>query len=523
MILRPRQFLSLAAAVFFAVVVAIGGYHYRADRWGVFAGDFRSFHEKIIINKLYLKAKYLLSTTHDYDCFMFGSSRLAAVDARHFGDSCYNFTHSAGLLPDHLRAIRLLLDSGLPVRRVYIAIDDLSYNENPADGERQRMRRAYPESWPDALGFANLYLMQPPSLTDLALVTRERPKIDTPRFIVDPNLDTDRIRRRYQKYYDHPGMTDIRFRRLDGMGEGSHYYGDVSLAALRELLALAQERHIDVQLFFMPLHYKTYLSRNYDWFYRFKRGIAELQPFLDFSGLNPVTTDNRYWRETSHFSAMVGDRMAADLNGETARMPQLGRKVTPATLDAGEAAQLRVDASWMPQLLQREGMLAIPPRLFTYWDKRSQLQARAIAHQPPLDPQAGDPLERREIRFERGDDGRARTSELGLELRAGEYFVLEFELDSALPESMTLRMTRDRKLYGSGEQVQQVPVAAGSSLLRYAGYASVDRPRLRINLGGGNLAYHWRALRLLRLDAQQGQAPAAAADATANTGGGHHE
>ena len=53
--MSPVRYLTCSALVFLLVGSLVAGYHYRADRWGVFAWDYQSFHKRILINKLFLK------------------------------------------------------------------------------------------------------------------------------------------------------------------------------------------------------------------------------------------------------------------------------------------------------------------------------------------------------------------------------------------------------------------------------------------------------------------------------------
>jgi hypothetical protein len=497
--MRPIRYLLCCALAFGLVGSLAALYHYRADRWGVFARDYQSFHKRIMINKLYLKTRYLLHERHDFDCYMFGSSRLAAVDARHFGERCYNFTHSAGLVVDHLRVVKTLLHAGLPLERVYIGIDELSYNEDPSLAPLQHMRRAYPTNPLEFLGFGRLFLARPPELTDLGLVTGRNPKDKTPRFILDPNLDTERIRQYYQKHFDNPRNTDVRFRRLRGLAERQKYHGRATMEALRELKSLSDKHGFKLEVFFMPLHYKTYLARNFEWFTDFKREVASIQPFWDFSGLNAYTTDNRYWRETSHFSAAVGDVVAKTLIDNTAAGDgRTGRLITLDNIDRQEAIQLEVDAAYLPLLIRREGVMPIPRRFVDHWNSDGLLRQGGVTRSGP--PTFIDLVAGGKVHLTREHTGRDRLGEARAELRRGDFFVFEYQAESKQRKQLQLQVAHDRHEYGRRFREYRLHLNPGSNTGLFAGYASIDLPKIRLVLGGGEAEVAWQPLRVKRID-----------------------
>jgi hypothetical protein len=493
--MRPSYYLLTGFSALITVGLIFALYHYKADRWGVFADDFQSFHQRIVINKLYLKTRFLLSTDHDYNCFVFGSSRVAAIDVKRLGDRCYNFTHSGGLVVDHLEAVKRLLEAGTDIEEVFVALDDLSYNEDPEVARLQHMRRGYPVTLLERLDFFSMFMLKPIDVADLSLVTGQNPKIDIPRFIVDPDLDTERIRGRYQKFFDDPRKTDIRFRRLAGMGEGSHYFGDTTITALRELRSLAHKYGFSVTAFFLPLHYKTYLTRDYESLRRFKSDASAILSFRDFSGLNSYTTDNRYWRETSHFSAAVGDRIVESMNSGQMVEPGMGRLVTSERLAQLEQRQLELDLYFLPLLMRREGLMPLPPRYLERWRELSKIAPVKVKQRPTsagsgeLNIAGGG-----SVRIRRGDDSVFRQASAVLNVRKGEYFTLEYGFQSRYPAQFRLQLGQDDNQYEGRFKEFRLHAKPGQNQGLFAGYASVDRPLIKLMLGGGDIEVDWQPL-----------------------------
>ena len=67
-----------------------------------------------------------------------------------------------------------------------------------------------------------------------------------------------------------------------------------------------------------PIHWRVYL-KSAAGLQAFKRDLAKVHPFYDFSGLGPVTTDNRNYYETSHYRYGVGKRIVERIFRETQR------------------------------------------------------------------------------------------------------------------------------------------------------------------------------------------------------------
>ena len=493
--------IVVTLAALMVTIAMMAAFHYRADRWGVFAQDFQWFHEHILLNKLYLKTKFLIDDQHEYTCYVFGSSRVAALDARHIGENCYNFTHSGGVLSDHLRAVKQLLAAGLPVSKVYIAFDDLSYNVDPDTSNQQHMRRPYPDNYLEMAGFLSLFLLKPIDFTDLSLVSGRNPKLEIPRFIRNPDLDTDRIRQKYQKFYDNSKNTDIRFRRLRGLPEGTSYFGETAVSALMELKTLSEQHEFALRGFFLPLHYKTYLSRNYPWYLKFKSSIAKVMPFQDFTGLNRFTTDNRYWRETSHFSATVGDQLISILLSEPSVLNEgFGRQVDMNNIESLEREQLDMDIEFMPMLAKREGMMPIPQRLKNRWEERKMLKLVSMRPRSGKGQMALHKNAKITIRRAVGQENPPRSGAASTALQAGDYFVIEYELESRRRRMLSVRLSHDQDLYEGKYGEFNAQIKPGKNTGTLLAYASVDSPSIRVRLGGGDADIKWQALKTYNID-----------------------
>jgi hypothetical protein len=78
-------------------------------------------------------------------------------------------------------------------------------------------------------------------------------------------------------------------------------------------------------------------------FFRFKKELAAVTDYYDFSGLNSITTDNYYYYETSHFRPLVGDMMLNIMIGapDVEHPADFGFLVTPRNVDDHILGQCR--------------------------------------------------------------------------------------------------------------------------------------------------------------------------------------
>jgi hypothetical protein len=118
----------------------------------------------------------------------------------------------------------------------------------------------------------------------------------------------------------------------------THYEGnnlENTLDAIRGIVELAKEQNINLVFFINPIHKTTYLDTNLVQFFTFKRELAAITDFWDFSGLNSITTNNYYYHETSHYRDRVGDMMLERMFGypRASAPPDFGILVTEKNID----------------------------------------------------------------------------------------------------------------------------------------------------------------------------------------------
>lgn len=92
-------------------------------RGNLITGENFSFNERLS------KMNRFLDAPDRYDCFIFGSSRTALLDAKAIeGYNCFNFAFSAGLIGEYVAYASYLRERGYRPKLVIVGIDDFNFS-----------------------------------------------------------------------------------------------------------------------------------------------------------------------------------------------------------------------------------------------------------------------------------------------------------------------------------------------------------------------------------------------------------
>ncbi len=299
------------------------------------------------------KIQHLLDHKDKYDSFVFGSSRVANIDVRKIpGGRYYNLFYAAGLPAEHFENIRFLLRNGVSIKNLMIGIDDFSFLFDPREHLSELDLQPHPEvSGKNLTTFYGEYFFKLNRLIpQLAAYIRHnytrRQSREENRFSYDieetgmvscKDCDEDIERNVKDHNASSVFLEPTQYRFLEGNHLGA------TLDALKNIAVLAKQNRIHLVLFINPLHQKTYLNAHLKEFAAFKRELASITDYYDFSGLNSITTNNYYYYEASHYRLMVGDMMLKTMIGAppVAVPPDFGFHVTRKNINAHLLDQCR--------------------------------------------------------------------------------------------------------------------------------------------------------------------------------------
>lgn len=205
-------------------------------------------------------------------------------------------TYGLGVPYEWLQDMRLLLSHGLELRQVMIGLDDVSFCIDPRDNEKDIWHKSYQQyDW-------RLYLS--------LLLTRPGIYSEDEKWTTYDIYNTGRtFHERTEKEIaadPHKHINDKKFLR-SSRKVGNRL--DETIKDMQDIKDLADQYGIELVVFINPTHRTTYLDLDLDEFNEFKRRLANITGYYDFSGINAVTTDNYNYYDTAHYRPFVGDMM----------------------------------------------------------------------------------------------------------------------------------------------------------------------------------------------------------------------
>jgi hypothetical protein len=268
-------------------------------------------HQAIAVNEKIFKVKYILSHSAQYDSFLFGASRVGVIDVSKIQEGhYYNMSYSMGLPAEHLEIVKMFLTKGVKIKNILVGIDEFSFQIQPEEHKNDLLRMSHPAVSGDTTWdlFMKYYLRLPKwfeckEAVNRLIMKRERTFSDYDRHYgtsifwkeFDPIIKNDPIKHVSNKMFSfvyHPALLNKKV--------------DECLRYMEELIELANQNQISITVFINPLHSSTYLN-NTDILFHVKRKLALLTDYYDFSGINPITTNNLNYYDESHYNFQIGD------------------------------------------------------------------------------------------------------------------------------------------------------------------------------------------------------------------------
>lgn len=304
-------YISLAKAflALFIVLSPILYFNILEDPYGVIFGNYGD--SKLEPNKRYLKSNHVLNNPKRYDSFIFGSSRVNALDpTKIIGNKYYNMTYSSGVPSAHYQDICNMLSHGLEIENLLIGLDfeGLLYVNRLRVNDL--LRKKPPSNFLDKIKFFTSYIAYMPSWNYVNLYyTKASPSID--RTMVFESGIT------YNSYFDSLSLESKIFHHsakrfmIPSSAENLPTQIELAINEIKNIVDIAKENNIKLQFYINPIHAKTILYLNLDAYFEALKELSKFTEFVDFSYLNSITTNNLFYFETSHFNQKVGDLVIA--------------------------------------------------------------------------------------------------------------------------------------------------------------------------------------------------------------------
>lgn len=305
-----RKFLKsfvLCGLMLFLVWSPMLVFNVLIDPYGVFLT--KSRYNSIEPNKRYIKVLHVCNNPLKYNSFIFGSSRVNAINPTFItSDNYYNMSYSSGSPVDHLEDLKYMLKKGVIIKNLLVGIDYMSLIEKISITENDLLRRKFPETISEKIGFYKNYIFNSPGIEFMKVAISRNPVIKNGIYENgnvsdngDSIIESDISRHVNESDFDVPA---------------SRFVQDVTnddIDAIQGILLLARANKINLTFFINPIHYKTFLELNLSNYYNSLYRLSKITSFFDFGGINSVTIENRNYYETSHYRRHVGDMILGRL------------------------------------------------------------------------------------------------------------------------------------------------------------------------------------------------------------------
>lgn len=274
-------------------------------------------------NKQYMKMKYLLKNKDQYDSFIFGSSRVNFVDPKIVPDGkYYNISYPAGVPSQFYKNIKHLYKNDVEIENLIVGLDYLCFFTPPdADILHFLNRLDYPVTLYEKINFYKTYFFLRPTYNDilktLKSIKQKKKRgifkeFYTKGTIIPPRDSEETISKNIDKH-----VNKSRFAVSFGKYENSEGNFEESLAYVDSIVRFAKSHKINLKIYIHPNHTTTFFCLNFENYLRALKRLSEITDFYDFTGFNPVTNDNYYYYETSHYRYIVGEMIIKSIFNQT--------------------------------------------------------------------------------------------------------------------------------------------------------------------------------------------------------------
>lgn len=315
-----KKFICFFAFIAGVLLLFTAYYNYYHDETGILNTDVSG--KRLTPNQAYCKVRWILKNPDRYDSLIFGSSRVMNINPKniHDGGKWYNMTYAGGGPEDWLCDIKTLVSHGVKLRTLLIGVDDLSMQCNHLLRQDDVYNRNYRDF--DFELIMKLLFHMPEDAVDSGIIEEKGLYFDlygtgtgsSPWIDEEAERNPDAYREKTKFLLPANSEMPERF--------------EENIQAIKEIKSIANEHDINVIFFMNPVSASTYLNDDHNRLADWRRALAEVSDFYDFTGLNDITTDNYYFNDSSHYRNCVGDLIIERIFDGNERIDGFGKLIT---------------------------------------------------------------------------------------------------------------------------------------------------------------------------------------------------
>lgn len=349
--MKLHKWLALFAGMCVVTAALFALFNVAVDPFGVFGDRLMNWYAyDMTQNPRVAKLAYLEEHHDDYNSYVIGSSKVSSISCEKLNNymdaSFYNLTWYGGKLGDEVSAASYILEN-YEVKNMVLLLEPQNAQDFITTTTDLKERMYYKADGSSTLHFYFSYLFANPNYA-----------IDK----IDAWIDQGYLVEPAAVYIPETGVYNKQRRDVEPIGSLDEYLANntAEFAALptvtsmpfieqcvesvRQLKQRCEEKDVNLIVLMAPQYEGEFLSFSQEHISQLWRGLAEVVDFWDFSGLNSIGQDPRYFYDSKHFRNCVGDMALARIFGD-------GSVYVPedfGTLVTSENVEERLTELWTP-------------------------------------------------------------------------------------------------------------------------------------------------------------------------------
>lgn len=326
--------------IFASLIIALNFYvdHY-AIRLSLFSGK-KKIQQSVYpdgLNQHIFNAEFIFREPTKFDSFLFGSSRVGAIDVTKIPTGrFYNMSYSQGLPAQHLAILKAFLKKGIKIKSVMIGLDEFCFSLSASTHQKHLLRIMHPDiDGPSRPEIFCMYFFRKPDIKELTLWKNRvlLGKLEHRMILTEDGVNLGWQEKEKIIETAKKPIFDFKISKYKPIIYGQQEI-DETFQDIEKLIALSKANNFHITFFITPFYSQLYLN-NAEELFRVKERLAQLTDYFDFSGINSVTTNALNYYEESHYRYLVSDMIVARIFGDHAvKVPDgFGVLVTRQNID----------------------------------------------------------------------------------------------------------------------------------------------------------------------------------------------
>lgn len=323
--MKNKKLIILSVIIIIILILPV--INFLSDDYGVFGRKYDCvFSTEVYQNDQHLKLNRLCNKDLPaYDSLIYGESQAQVISTEKLGSNWYNLASMSYSPYEFIGTMEYLKANGVKINNILLHLQTemvfWSKDSTLANKKKYALSTGFPFKNSEKFKFYLSYLFISPFNFDksaLKMNTLYKMKVlNDGSFTGKDDL--------LVKKYPHGSLSFEN-------GSDFEYMSEDIIPELKKIKEYCDDNGINLKVFFAPECVKSINHYNSEQVFKFKKQLAEITPFYDFSGENEITLDDENYIDGEHFSSTVGnmilDRIYFSDSSKEPKIKGFGRYIT---------------------------------------------------------------------------------------------------------------------------------------------------------------------------------------------------